>query len=98
MTSMLLTDRSGCAPSGSLFGTVTRADPLLLRVSRGGLLDHRPDHVLVGRDPVGDQLPLLPVPLLELHGAAALVVEAGGLERLQQAVGAQLLDPLVVEV
>src|SRR5262249_30537823 len=99
MTSMLLTERRGLtAPASSLLAAVTRSDSLLLRVGGRGLLDQRADHGLVRWDPVGDQLPLLPVPLLELHRAAPLVVHAGGLERLEEVVRAQVPDPFLVEV
>ena len=63
-----------------LLGAVARRDALLLRVRGRRLLDDRPHERPVGRDPVGDDVPLLAVPLLEFDGAAALVVRAGHLD------------------
>src|SRR5512141_1390040 len=101
MTSMLLIARNwgvAVAPPRSLLGTVTGRDPLLLRVVGRRLLDERAHDRLVGLDPVGDQVPLLSVPLLELDGAAALVVHARHLDGLQQAESAELLQALLVDV
>src|SRR5713226_10039637 len=109
---MLFTERRGRAstsgePGGperpptrwlSLLGAVTRGNPLLLRVRGRRLLDHRPHDRLIGLDPVGDEVPFLPVPLLELDRAPPFVVHAGDLDRLQEADGAQLLQALIVEV
>src|SRR5437762_1586745 len=55
---------------------VARRDVLLLCVCGRGILDHSADELTVGLDPVGYHLPLLAVPLLELHRAAALVIHA----------------------
>ena len=74
MTSMLRTERKAPEGAGSFLGAVTGRDPLLLRIRRGRLFDQRAHDRLVGLDPVGDDVPLLPVPLLELDGAAALVI------------------------
>src|SRR5437667_3925483 len=97
MTSMLLTERKGLPSARGaavrlLLRAVARRDPLLLRVGGRGFLDHRAHDRLVGLDPVADQLPLLAVPLLELDRAAPLVVRAGDLDRLQEVVGAELLQ------
>src|SRR5712692_3718220 len=103
MTSMLLTESRGFGgppgpPPLSLFGAVTQADSLLLRVRGRRVFDHRTDDRLVRLDPVGDQLPLLAVPLLELDRSTAFVVRAGNLDRLQEVVGAELLQALLVQV
>src|SRR5262252_4542660 len=83
---------------GAFLGAVARGDVVLLRVLRGALLDHRPDHLLVWLDPVSDDLPLRPVPLLELHRATALVIHAADLERLDEAGRPERRDLRRVEV
>src|SRR5437667_7915164 len=101
MTSLLLTERRGpFGPPGSLLllGAVTRRDSLLLRIRRRRFFDHRADDRLVRLDPVGDQLPLLAVPLLELDRSAAFMVHAGNLDRLQEVEGAELLQAFLVQV
>src|SRR5258706_14549181 len=97
MTSMLLTERKGLpsargAAVGLFLRAVARRNSLLLRVGGRGFLDHWAHDRLVGLDPVGDQLPPLAVPLLELVRAPALVVRAGNLNRMQEVVGAEILD------
>src|SRR3954453_15983233 len=84
--------RVGAPPpfSGLARGAVARRDVLLLGVLGRGGLDQRPQQGPVGLDPVGDDDPLVAVPLLELHRPAALVVGAGALERLHQAAGPEL--------
>src|SRR5688572_13763926 len=77
--------RVGSCLTGDFLAAIARRDVLLLRVRRRRLLDHRAHQILVGLDPVGDHLPLLAVPLLELHRTAAFVVGAGHLERLHEA-------------
>src|SRR6185436_15823429 len=87
------------APSALLFlRAVARRDLVFLRVLRGGRFDHRPHDRLVGRDPIGDRLPLLAVPLLELDRRAALMVHARHLERRHQPYRAQLFQALFVDV
>src|SRR6266540_6085149 len=81
-----------------LRGAITRRDAFLLRVLRGGCLDHRPHDRLVGRDPVRDHVPFLAVPLQELHRPAALLVHARHLERLHQAGCTELLQALVIDI
>src|ERR1700752_3184109 len=81
-----------------LFRAIPGRDALLLGVLRRGGLDHGTHQALVRLDPVADPLPLLAVPLLELHLAAAFVVGAGHLERLHEAGSAQLLQALLVDV
>src|SRR4030095_10166088 len=56
-------------------------DALLLRILGRRYLHQGPHQHLIGRDPVGDRVPLLPVPLLELHPAAPLMITAGEGER-----------------
>src|SRR5579885_3181595 len=58
---------------------ISGRDALLLRVGEGAVLVHRVQHVAVGLDPVGHELPVLAVPLLDAHVALALVVRAGEL-------------------
>src|SRR5918994_2514722 len=96
MTSMLLTASRGS--KASPLYTIARRDLALRGVLRRGLLDLGPHDRLVARDPVADHLPLLSVPLLELHRAAAFVVEARDLHRLHQVEGAELLEALLVDL
>src|SRR5215470_13871190 len=84
--------------SSAVLVAVARRDAFLLRILRGGLLDHRAHDRLVGGDPVADRVPFLAVPLQKLHRAAALVVEARDPERLHQSGRTELLQALVVDV
>src|SRR4030095_16711921 len=70
---------------GAFLGAVALGDVVLLGVLRRALLDQRPHQLLVGLDPVADDLPLRPIPLLELYRATALVIGAGDLQRLDEA-------------
>src|SRR5437764_1071701 len=79
-------------------GAVARSDALLLRVLRRVGLDLLAHQLAVRLHPVGEHFPLRAVPLLELHQARALVVEAGHLERRHEADRTQLLQALVVDV
>src|SRR5436189_29435 len=86
-------------PVGLLFRrTIAPRNAFFLGVLRRRGLDHRAHDRLVGRDPIGEHLPLASVPLLKLDRAAALVVHAGNLERLHEADCAELLQALVVDV
>src|SRR5581483_632760 len=101
---MLLTASSGrgaASPAltalllpGTVALAVTELGPLLL----GRRLQLGPHHVPHRLDPVGDDLPLLAVPLLDEQLAVGLVVLAGDRERPGEALHAQLLQPLVGEV
>src|SRR5678816_4854101 len=79
-------------------GAVSLGDVVLLGVLRRALLDQRPDQLLVRLDPVSDDLPLRPVPLLELHRATALVIGAGDLQRLDEVGRPDGRDPRRVEI
>src|SRR6267378_4007468 len=85
------------SPSAFL-GAIAQRDALFLGVLRRRLLDHRPHDRLVGADPVGDGVPLRPVPLEELHRAAAFMVRARHLQRLHETGRAELLEFLVVDI
>src|SRR5687767_6141968 len=104
MTSMLLTDRIGpgvplpALMSSLLFAAVPLRVPELLALLDRGRLDLRANDVAHRRDPVGDQGPLLPVPLLDANRSVALVVLAAHLEGVREALHAELLEPLVGEV
>src|SRR2546427_12454239 len=104
MTSMLLTARSGRGVSlgtGApllLLRAVAHRVPELLRLLDGRRLDLRPDHVAHRRDPVGDDGPLLAVPLLDQDGTAPLVVLAADLDRMREVLHADLLEPLLGQV
>ena len=68
-----------CAHVGALLllrAVALRVVELLALFDRGRL-DLRADDVAHGLHPVGDDVPLLAVPLLDEHGAVALVVLAG---------------------
>src|SRR4030095_1555383 len=83
---------------GAFLGAVALGDVVLLGVLRRALLDQRTDQLLVGLDPVADDLPLRSVPLLELHRAASLVVGAGDLQRLDESCRPDRRAPRRVEV
>src|SRR5207245_4545443 len=70
----------------------------LLRLLDGFRLDLWSDDLAYGRDPVGDDVPLLAVPLLDEHGAIAFMVLAGHLDRMRKALHADLLEPLLGQV
>src|SRR5687768_6152649 len=104
MTSMLLTDRIGrgvplpaLTPLFLLGAVALRVAELLAFLDRGRL-DLRADDVTHRRDPVGDERPLLAVPLLDADRAVALVVLAADLERVREALHAEFLEALVAEV
>src|SRR5207249_8476009 len=98
---MLLTARSGRGASldtGApllLLRAVAHRVAELLRLLDSRRLDLRPDHVAHRRDPVGDDVPLLAVPLLDQDGAVALVVLAGDLDRVREGLLADLLERLL---
>src|SRR5678816_2131957 len=83
---------------GAFLGAVSLGDVVLLGVLRRALLDQRPNQLLVRLDPVTDDLPLRPVPLLELHRATALVIGAGDLQRLDEVGRPDGRDPRRVEI
>src|SRR5436853_7811358 len=68
-------------------GAVARGDALLLRVLRRVRLDLLAHQLAIGLHPVGDHFPLRAVPLLELHQARTLMIQAGDLERRHEAGG-----------
>src|SRR6266705_1316569 len=69
-----------------------RRDALVLRILRRCRLDQGPHQRLIRRDPVGDDHPLLAVPLLELDAPAPLMIAAREGERGDQALRSQLLE------
>src|SRR5215472_9057953 len=73
-----------------LLGAVARRDALLLGVGERRLLVHFGQHAAVRLDPVGDEVPMLAVPLLDADLAIAFVIGAGQLDRHHQPVGAEL--------
>src|ERR1700687_1451201 len=93
-----LTALSSPALALLLFRAVALRVVELLAFLDGGRLDLRTDHVAHRLEPVGHHLPLLPVPLLDQHGAVALVVLAGGLDRPREALHAELVEPLLRQV
>src|SRR5436190_22323322 len=81
------------SPSALLFlRAVARRDLVFLRVLSCRRFHHRAHDRLVGRNPVGNDLPLLAVPLLELDRRTTLMVQARDMERRHQADRAQLLQ------
>src|SRR5436190_15972661 len=107
MTSMLLIDSAmadaGCAVAAArvtvsttrlpFLGAIARRDLLFGSVLRGAVLDHLAHHRAIACHERRDRLEFLAVPLLELHHAGALVVEAARLHRREQSRGAELLQP-----
>src|SRR5512141_2960657 len=99
MTSMLLTEsaivRAGscCTPTEvtvpvmplHFLRAIARCDLLLGRVLRRAVLDHLAHHRAIAGHERRHRLELLAIPLLELHHAGALVVEAARLDRREQA-------------
>src|SRR6185503_11322289 len=84
---LLIRPRAGRArrpPDGAdaLLAVFPRLDLAFGRELRRRLFDHRADHVAHRRDPVGDDLPGLAVPLLDQDRAVALVIGAGDLDRV----------------
>src|SRR5258705_5699765 len=103
MPSMLLTARSGRGVSLAtacllLLRAVAHRVAELLALLDRRRLDLRPDDVAHRRDPVGDDGPLLAVPLLDQDGTAPLVVLAGDLDRVREALHADLVEPLLGQV
>src|ERR1700738_2701003 len=97
---MLFTESSGWAASLTtapslrlvLFGAVAHRVPELLALFHRGRFELRADDLLHGLDPVGDDVPLLAVPLLDQHRPAALVVLAGHLHRVGEALEPDLVQ------
>src|ERR1700746_532102 len=93
--------RADSVPSvRSVGGAIRRAelDALFLGVSLRGFFDDRPQQLPVWRDPTGDHLPLLAVPLLERHAAVAFVIIPGHIDRVEKVLGAERLDPRRIEL
>src|SRR5260370_7706076 len=98
---MLFTDSSGWAASLTtapslrlvLFGAVAHRVPELLALLHRGQLELRADDLLHGLDPLGHDVPLLAVPLLDQHRPAALLVLAVHLHRLAEALHPVLPHP-----
>src|SRR5712692_8166363 len=94
---MLLTDSS--ARGSSALTALLLLGAVALRVPElPALLDRRADDVAHGRDPVGHDAPLLAVPLLDEDRAVALVVLARDLDRVREALHAELVEPLLGEI
>src|SRR5687767_10459778 len=75
-----------------LFRAIARRDLLLGGVRLGRGLDHRAQDLHVGLVPVRRVAPVLAVPGVDAAAANALVVVAGGLERLDHVAEAERLD------
>src|SRR6266550_2412578 len=82
----------------TFLAAVARSNVLFLGVRRSRLLDHRPHQLAIRLDPVGDHLPLVAVPLLELDRTTTFMVGAGHLQRLHESGGAQLLETGVADL
>src|SRR5581483_11441616 len=85
-------------PGSALLGAVAHLVAELLPLLAGGRLELRADDVAHRLDPVGDQAPPVPVPLLDDRHAVRIVVVAGDLERPHHALHPELLEPLVGEI
>src|SRR6266568_6535884 len=81
-----------------LFRAVALRVVELLAFRDGFRLDLRPHHLTHRRDPVRHDLPLLAVPLLDQHGPVALVVLAGDLDWVGEALHAELVEALLRQV
>ena len=76
----------------------TRRNALFLRIIKGRVLVHFGQHCPIRLNPIGDEFPVLPVPLLDAHLAVAFVVITRQCNRHHQPVGAQLCDALGSDV
>src|ERR1051325_11044934 len=84
-----------CTEPGSAIvsgGEAADRELLVGRVLGRGVLDERLDHVVIRGVPVRRDAPVLAVPGLDAAGAGALVVGAAHLDRLENAIEAELLD------
>src|ERR1700734_1082795 len=78
-------------------GGCAQFDIVLGGIGFGGLLDDRTQQRPIGSDPVGHDLPLRAVPLLEGHAAVALMVVPCDIDRMEQVLGAELGDTALIE-
>src|SRR6516164_11035855 len=78
--------------------TIARGYTFLFRVVQRRFLVHLGQHRPVRLDPVGDKLPVLPVPLLDANHAITLVVVAGERSWHHQPIGAELGDALRCDI
>src|SRR6266545_5437453 len=92
------------APLGAAIGAllvlraIAHRVAALLALFNGGRLDLRANDVAHRLHPVGHDAPLLAVPLLDEDGAVALVVLAAHLDRVREALHAELLELRLGEV
>src|ERR687897_80744 len=70
----------------------------LLALFRRGRFDLRPHDVAHGRDEIRDDVPLLAIPLLDEHGAVALVILARHLHGMREPLHPDLLESLVGQI
>src|ERR1051325_11503991 len=95
---MLFTARSGGRAPLPLIAALLLLRAVALRVVEllalfgRRRLDLRPHDVAHRLDPVGDDVPLLAVPLLDQHGAVAFVVLAADLDRMREALHSELVE------
>src|SRR5579859_5852834 len=75
-----------------LVAAVARRDVLLLGVFQCRFLVHRIEQIVMRLDPVGGELPMLAVPLLDADEPVAAMVLARELDRRDQPLGAKLGD------
>src|SRR5262245_14182730 len=102
---MLLTESSGRATSLTttavrlvLFGAVAHGVSELLALLHRGRLQLRTDDLAHRLDPLGDDIPLLAVPLLDQHRPVPLVVLAGDLHRVGKPLEPDLIQAGIREV
>src|SRR5262249_29184661 len=104
ITSTLLTASSVRAlsvtrcPLSVLLGAVAHGVAELLAFLHSRRLDLRPHHVAHRLDPLRDDRPFLAVPLLNEERAVALVVVARHLDRVREALQAELIESLLRQV
>src|SRR6266850_138061 len=82
----------------ALLRAVARRDLLLGGVLGRRVLDQRRDDGVVGGVPVGNDVPLLAVPLVDAAQSRTFMVGARHLDRSDHALEAELLDALSSEV
>src|SRR5881394_548315 len=89
MTSMPFTSSMGVS---ALLRAVPRRDLLLRGIGLRRGLDHRTQELGVGVDPIRRVAPALAIPRVDAAAVQALVIAAGGLERLDHVSESEPLD------
>src|ERR1700712_3587153 len=93
-----MTITTGPMRRSSFLRAIPRRDALALAVVDRGLFQQRPHQRAIAVDPVGDEVPLHAVPLLDLDATRSFVIAAAGLHRWHEAGRVQLLETRVRQV